>query len=448
MNVSSRFSSVYARGFLIALLAILLLWPLAQVESLVRERENLQTQARDGIAAIHGGAQTVGGPMLRVPTKVLIDEWNSDLKKNVSRWVAGQPRWILPETLSIESAQEIKTEWRGIYSLAVYSLPDLDISGQFATDALTGLIPDPAREEALWSQAKVVIPLESLASLQAVERSDFAGRRLVLGSGDFDGQNALVSPIDLTDYVRGGVLPFHWRLVARGSGALRFLPMAGATKVKVRSRWPHPSFSGPFAADHSTPTAAGFTANWQVLEINRDLPRTWSGKAINSEALMRHAFGFNLLTPVDVYSMSYRATRYGILFIAITFLTFFAWEQVTQGLRLHGIHYLLVGLALSVFFLLLLALGEHLAFAAAYAIASAALILLLVIYMAGVTGRRLAAVTMGFGLLSCYGCLYLILQSEDYALLLGSLLVFSVLAITMLATRKLDWGGIGATRGA
>ncbi len=176
-----------------------------------------------------------------------------------------------------------------------------------------------------------------------------------------------------------------------------------------------------------------------MLEINRKLPRTWSGKAVSGEALFRTAFGFALVTPVDVYSMSYRAIRYGVLFIAITFLAFFAWEQVTQGLRLHPMHYLLVGLALSVFFLLLLAVGEHLPFALAYALAAAALILLLGLYVAGVTSRRAAAVLMSLGLAGRYGCLYLILQSEDYALLLGSLLVFTVLAVTMLATRRLNW---------
>jgi inner membrane protein len=158
--------------------------------------------------------------------------------------------------------------------------------------------------------------------------------------------------------------------------------------------------------------------------------------------LFQSAFGFALLTPVDVYSMSYRAIRYGVLFIAITFLAFFAWEQVTQGLRLHPMHYLLVGLALSVFFLLLLAVGEHLPFALAYALAAAALILLLGFYVAGVTGRRAAAALMSLGLAGCYGCLYLILQSEDYALLLGSLLVFTVLAVTMLATRRLNWSEV------
>lgn len=439
MNISGQFGSVFWRGALIGALVLLLLWPLARVESLVAEREGVQKVARDSIAALHGGPQTIGGPMLRVPTEVLVEEWNPDLKQNVARWVSGQPRWILPESLKISTHHGVKSEVRGIYSLPVYSLPDLDISGEFPANALRTLIANPATERALWTQASVVLPFGSLSSLQAVNASDFAGRRLLLGSGSYDEQSALVAPLDMSEYAQGGRLPYHFAFQARGSGALHFLPLAGATQVTVLSTWPHPGFDGPFAAEHSTPAEKGFEARWQVLEINRKLPRTWSGGTVSGDALFRTAFGFSLLTPVDVYSMSYRATRYGVLFIAITFLAFFAWEQLTPGLRLHAMHYLLVGLALSVFFLLLLALGEHLQFALAYALAAAALILLLGFYVAGVTGRRAAAVMMSLGLVGCYGCLYLILQSEDYALLLGSLLVFSVLAVTMLATRRLNW---------
>ncbi len=442
MNISGPFSSVFWRGALIGGLVLLLLWPLARVESLVTEREAVQNTARDSIAALHGGPQTIGGPMLKVPTEVLVDEWNADLKQHVARWESGQPRWILPESLKISTHHTVKAEVRGIYSLPVYSLPDLDISGEFPVNALSTLIANPSTERALWSQASVVIPFGSLSSLQAVNASDFAGRRLLLGSGNYDEQSALAAPLDLSEYAQGGRLPYHFAFRARGSGALQFLPLAGATQVTVLSTWPHPGFAGSFAADHSTPNDKGFEARWQVLEINRNLPRTWAGKSVTGEALLRTAFGFSLVTPVNVYSMSYRATRYGVLFIAITFLAFFAWEQVTQGLRLHAMHYLLVGLALSVFFLLLLAVGEHLPFALAYALAATALILLLGFYVAGVTGRRAAAVLMSSGLAACYGCLYLILQSEDYALLLGSLLVFTVLAVTMLATRRLNWAEV------
>jgi inner membrane protein len=447
MNIRGQFSSVFWRGALIGGLVLLLLWPLARVESLVAEREAVQTTARDSIAALHGGPQTIGGPMLRVPTEVLVDEWNPDLKHNVARWVSGQPRWILPETLKISTHHTVKAEVRGIYSLPVYSLPDLDISGEFPASALSTLIANPLIERALWSQASVVIPFGSLSSLQAVNVSDFAGRTLLLGSGSYDEQSALSAPLDMREYAQGGRLPYHFAFRARGSGALHFLPVAGATQVTVLSTWPHPGFEGSFAADHSTPSGKGFEARWQVLEINRNLPRSWSGKTISGEALFRTAFGFSLVTPVDVYSMSYRATRYGVLFIAITFLAFFAWEQVTQGLRLHAMHYLLVGLALSVFFLLLLAIGEHLPFALAYGLAATALILLLGLYVAGVTSRRAAAVSMSLGLAGCYGCLYLILQSEDYALLLGSLLVFTVLAVTMLATRRLNWSQVRPAAG-
>ncbi len=180
-----------------------------------------------------------------------------------------------------------------------------------------------------------------------------------------------------------------------------------------------------------------------MLELNRAYPQLWRGTTVKESALLTTAFGVRLFQPSNIYTQNYRAVRYGILFVAITFACFFAWEHLVRGLRLHPMQYLLVGLALATFYLLLLALSEHIGFALSYGLAAAALVALITTYMAGATSNRLATIAIGAALATTYAILYVILLSEDYALLFGSLLVFVILAGLMVTTRRLDWSKVG-----
>ena len=228
-----------------------------------------------------------------------------------------------------------------------------------------------------------------------------------------------------------------------GSDSLHFLPVASNTAVTARVAWPHRDFDGAFFPTSHDLSAQGYSANWHVLELNRAIPHQWRGTSVTHAALLDTAFGVRLFQPSNVYTQNYRAVRYGILFVAITFACFFAWEHLVRGLRLHPMQYLLVGLALATFYLLLLALSEHLGFGASYGVAAAALVALITAYLAGATTNRNAAVAIGAALAASYGILYVILLSEDYALLFGSLLMFVILAVLMLATRRLEWSKIG-----
>ncbi len=185
-----------------------------------------------------------------------------------------------------------------------------------------------------------------------------------------------------------------------------------------------------------------------MLELNRAFPQVWRGANVKGSALLATAFGVRLFQPSNIYTQNYRAVRYGILFVAITFACFFAWEHLVRGLRLHPMQYLLIGLALATFYLLLLALSEQIGFAFSYAVAAAALVALITTYITGATNNRRAAFAIGAALASTYGILYVILLSEDYALLFGSLLLFTILATLMVATRRLDWSQVGRDRGS
>jgi inner membrane protein len=244
----------------------------------------------------------------------------------------------------------------------------------------------------------------------------------------------------------GSTIPFRMKLTLAGSSQLRFLPLARKAEIDIRSKWPHPSFEGAPAPLDPVITDDGFTARWSVLEINRNFGQSWYDHEVRpgvpaEVAFAQSAVGVTFYEPVDVYQRNYRAVHYAVLLIAITFLTFFLWEHMT-GIAIHGMQYLMVGLALALFYLLLLALSEHMSFDAAYATSAGALVALITLYLTGVLRRIGLALGAGAGLATLYTMLYWILRSEDYSLLMGALLLFGVLATLMIATRRVDWTNV------
>jgi inner membrane protein len=312
--------------------------------------------------------------------------------------------------------------------------------------------PGVAAQRVQLQRAMLLLPLGELKSLRAIHRMEWAGQHLEATPGTLAGSDALMLPVDLTPLLATGAageLPFVFDVEITGSEAMQFLPLAGTTSVRLHSDWPHPDFQGAFLPiAKSADATGGFAAQWSVLQLNRAISQAWYGDSESATQFAAATFGARLMQPSTVYSSNERAVRYGILFIVITFLGFFGWEHVTSRLRLHAMQYLLVGLALAVFYLLLMALSEHLGFALAYIVAAAALVLLIGLYVAGISGRPRAAALVAGLLATSYGLLYVILQSEDYALLLGSMLVFASLAALMLTTRRLDWSRVGSSRSA
>jgi inner membrane protein len=211
----------------------------------------------------------------------------------------------------------------------------------------------------------------------------------------------------------------------------------------MHSNWPHPSFYGSFLPAERTITADGFDARWQVLELNRSYAQAFSEEEISEAALDESAFGVGLYQTVDVYQRSERAVKYAILFIALTFLTFFAWEQVTRN-PLHPLQYLMIGLALSIFYLLLIALSEHISFGVAYLAAAIALVALIGVYVAGALRSSMRGGIASAAMSAVYALLYALVLSEDYALLLGAIVLFVALAAVMLVTRRIDWYRLGS----
>ena len=285
----------------------------------------------------------------------------------------------------------------------------------------------------------MVLPLSALASIGRLERFALDGEALEAGGDGFLKARALAAPVPLDEARRDRELPFEVKLSLSGSEALRLVPLSATTQLALSGDWPHPDFDGADATVARRIDGKGFAASWQTTRLRWSVPPAWRGEAFDSAQLLASGSGVTLFQPLDVYVLNHRAVHYGVLFIAMTFLALFAWEHASRGVRLHTMQYLLVGLALATFFLLLLALSEHVGFALAYALAAAGLVLLVTYYVAGVAASRRVAAAVGGGLAAGYGLLYAILASEEHALLLGALTVTAALAALMISTRRLDW---------
>jgi len=281
-------------------------------------------------------------------------------------------------------------------------------------------------------------------SLREVTQASFGGRALELGPAGPAVYRGIETPIDLDPPAEGASSAFEFRTVIAGSRDLSILPLGSKTTLQLHSNWPHPSFHGAFLPAEHTITAAGFDARWQVLELNRSYRQLWSEFELSEGALQESSFGVGLYQAVDVYQRVERAVKYALLFIALTFLTFFAWEQVTRN-PMHPLQYLLIGLALSLFYLLLIALSEHISFIAAYVTAAVALALLIGVYIAGALRSSMRGTVAGVAMSGVYALLYALVLSEDYALLLGAIVLFVALAAVMLVTRRVDWYRLNAS---
>jgi inner membrane protein len=441
-SLESRFASVSVKAVVIAALTVLMLWPLSRVESLVSERQTLQAQAYDVIAAGFGGSQVLGAPILTVDAQDRTVEVNPSTKNRTETWTEGAPLHLLPDDIQITNEVSVEVRSKGIYSVPVY-ISKVVMTGVFKPEAIASLLLSNADVQVLPTRAVFQLPLSGVKYLRALTHFEVDGQSPRATSGEVGGFTALSTPIDLKS--RGELKPLAFRLefAIAGSESLHFLPLGSHTTVVARVAWPHPDFDGAFLPVSREIKPEGYSAKWEVLELNRAFPQVWRGASVTNATLLATAFGVRLFQPSNIYTQNYRAVRYGILFVAITFACFFAWEHLVRGLRLHPMQYLLVGLALATFYLLLLALSEHIGFAFSYWLAAAALVALITSYIAGATNNRLAAFGIGAALASTYGILYVILLSEDYALLFGSLLLFVILAALMVATRRLDWSKVG-----
>lgn len=419
-------------------LLILGLWiPLLMVRGLSYERQQRRDEVVSQVSATWGRAQVLGGPVLTVPYQV----HGKDEKGKVSTWT--QLAHFLPETLKIDGRLMPERRRRGIFEVAVYRA-DLHTTGTFQRPSFTEWRIPP--QDILWDQAWLSIGVPDMRGIKRGVRLVWGRKVLQLSpGGGISGlwSTGLRVPISgLGRDAEKQAYAFAFDLSLNGSQQMKFLPFGKETAVTLRSSWPDPSFSGSFLPDRRQVGPKGFEASWSVPYFGRSYPQQWleaqRERVVPEHAVGESAFGVDLYLPVDVYQKTERSVKYGMLFLVLTFLAFFLFE-VFSPVSLHPMHYLLVGSALCLFYLLLLSISEHIPFGASYAIASAGIVALISGYSLTILRGSRRALTMSGMLVLLYGYLYVLLQAEDYALLLGSLGLFVILALVMYLTRRVDW---------
>lgn len=431
------------KALVVGALMLLLLVPIAQLDSLVDERASMRETAAQRVAESWGGPQVTAGVLLAIPvddTRVVYGQ-RTETQRHVL--------YVLPDILKVNAQAKPGYRSVGLYRTPVYEAR-VQVSGEFAARDFAQLLAAKEGRTVHFDEARLLVLNSEARSLRAVDDFTVAGAPAQVAADSFARFAGISTSVPRGEFTETARIPFSVSLTLAGSHQLSFLPLARKADIDIRSTWPHPKFEGAPAPLEPEIGDDGFSAHWSVLEINRNFGQSWFDDQLRADlpayaALAQSSVGVTFYEPVDIYQRSYRAVHYAILFIVITFLTFFLWEHVS-GLAIHAMQYLMVGLALAMFYMLLLALSEHMAFELAYAIAAGALVGLITTYLSGALRSRTLAMGAGAGLATLYTMLYWILRSEDYSLLMGSLLLFGILALLMLATRRIDWSNVARLR--
>lgn len=443
----------------VGILVLLLLIPTMMIESLIAERKSQSQSVINEISSKWGFDQTIAGPIINIPYKDVVSSQN---EKGLTVYTSTiSTMHFLPEELSIDGDIKTEVKHRSIYDAVVYTTV-LKIKGTFAKTAIEKL--GISADKVLWEKAYVSLHIPDLRGINkrvllnwnnevidmnpGIENNDiiissfnkyntpekynYNDEAIPVRTSADNSSSGLSAKVNIKD---AGKIDFDLTLDLNGSSSLYFIPTGKETNVFLKSAYTTPSFDGAFITDSNNVNNKGFTASWKILNLNRNFPQEWKN---NDFALNDAAFGVNLLIPVDHYQKSMRSAKYAIMFIFLTFLVFL-FTEILNGFRIHPVQYLLVGLALIIFYTLLLSISEHLGFTKAYMISSAAIIVLISLYSKTIfKENRLMALLAGI-LIILYGFLFVILRSEDYALLIGSIGLFIVLCIVMYLSRKIKW---------
>ncbi|MCM2265850.1 MAG: cell envelope integrity protein CreD [Desulfuromonadales bacterium] len=419
-------NSTSAKMVIIGILALLLLIPAAMVERLIDEREGRKTSVTREIGSKWGGEQTVVGPMVRIP--YLERTVNPDGRETVNR----RDLYLLPNNLEISADVDPSTRYRGIYEAVVYS-SQIRMTGDFDLAPLkqSGV----AYENILVDEATILLGMTDMKGVRDQIAASVNGQAIEMNPGFQGGAMASSVGAPIPGFRTMPGLTFDFVVNLNGSGQLRFVPIGKTTRLAMASSWLSPSFDGAFLPSERDITPGGFRADWKILHFNRDLPQVWTCRDIDLE---KYAFGVNFIIPADIYQQANRAAKYAILFIGFTFSAFFIAE-ILNCRRIHPVQYLLIGFALVLFYVLLISISEHLAFVWAYLGATVATIALISSYAVSVLGSTRLGLIVAAILAGLYSYMYVLLNLEDYSLLMGGLGLFIVLAAIMFLTRRIDW---------
>jgi inner membrane protein len=455
MATSRRFPLI-GKSLALGAVLIALVLALESVSGIVAERAGRLREAERSVAASLASAQTLVGPVLE---RDCSETWEATQGEGKDRKTVTERRDFklvaTPATLDIDGNAAIEPRYRGIFKVSGYVLKARFVAGWNDGAALVPQAQHAGSRLVCDAPTMFVALGDSRGVRSAALRIDGVVVPVLAGTGQAAHPRGFHA--DVAESFAGAhrALRAEVGLELVGTGDLAFAPVGDSTRVTLASDWPHPSFGGRFLPIERQVGDAGFTARWQLNALATTAPQAAlagapacrlddnAGDALPTPEDARRGscvetFGVAFVDPVSPYVLSDRATKYGLLFIALTFVGV-GGVEVMRRLRVHPIQYLLVGSALAVFFLLLVSLSEHVAFAVAYLAAAAACTALLTFYGSFVLRSSRAGAAFGAAIATLYAALYALLQLEQTALLLGSIMLFAVLAAMMVATRHIDW---------
>ncbi|MBL7713799.1 MAG: cell envelope integrity protein CreD [Chitinophagaceae bacterium] len=417
------------KSMLIGVLTLVMLIPASFTRELVYEREDRQQQVIAEVSSKWALEQTVKGPILAVP--YLVAETQPDKSVvNVKKLA-----YIMPDQLSLNGVVDPEQRHRSIYDVTLYR-SKLQAEGSFkpVDFAVAGIAPGSL----LLHEARLLIGISDVRGLEQDITLELNDVPVTMDAG-VPANDLLSSGLSkAVSWDPTQALSFRFNLLLKGSSALNFAPVGKTTKVNLQSSWQHPSFEGKFLpSEQASIDQAGFRSAWNVLQISSGIPSVITNQAVS---LAESSFGVKLIQPADGYAKTQRSVKYALLFISLTFTIFF-FIEVLQKKQIHPLQYLLVGLALCVFYTLLLSFTEYIGFNFSYGISATATVSLIGLYVWGVFKSGKIAFSFTAALSALYAYIFVLIQLEDFALLFGSTGLFILLAIIMYYSRKIDWYG-------
>ncbi|ELA7314201.1 cell envelope integrity protein CreD [Vibrio alginolyticus] len=410
-------------------LFVLLQIPLSMVTGLISERSYRQDEVRNDIARSSSGEQRIIGPFIMV-------NYTETSYRDDKVQIKERRKFLLPSTFDMSANLDSFEKYRGIYRARLYKA-QVALKGAFDADDLAALQGLDIENMSL------VVGIEDSRGLIRLDDMTMASSAIEVAPGT--GLNQLPqgfhSDLTLADLNAEQPLAFDLNFLLQGMGQLQVTPIGSQTTVELSSTWAHPSFIGDYLPVSSEVSEDGFNAQWASNNFSTNIAQLFQSCLSSNHAcheLEQRQMGVDLIDPVDHYLKSHRAVNYSLLVITLVFASFFLLE-LFQARPVHPVQYGFIGLALALFYLLLISMSEHLGFNWAYVVSAVASTGLLSVYVSGMLSNTKHGAIFGVCLLTLYGLLFGLLQAESYALVMGTLLCFAILSFTMVITRNIDW---------
>jgi inner membrane protein len=437
-NQIPSYQTTTAKIIMVGLLALFLLIPLSYVQSLITERAERKQDVVQEVTNSWGTDVHIFGPILRVPYRVYEETsiLNQATKKQEIRTTQSVAyAYFFPEKLDLKTKiLEDNSLKRGLYNVVVFST-DIKATGSFSIPNFKKLQIDEAN--VIWNQATILVKTTNLKSSKGDLNLKVGDTTLTFESKANSDKYFDDLESDVFDLSERKSFLFDFQMKYNGSNSVKFIPVGKTTKVAIDSDWENPSFEGIFSASTTSKTITkdGFHADWTVSQVNRPFSQEYSESL---PQLNEYLFGVKLIETVDQYQQNERASKYGFLMIGLTFLIFFLIQTISK-ISIHIFQYGMIGLALVLFYTLLISITEHSTFSIAYLIATCAVIVMLFLYTLSILKSKKFSIFIAATLAALYTFIHVIIQLENYALLVGSIGLFLILGIVMYFSRKIDW---------